>query len=110
MRGVAPLICDVGGTLIRKSWSADNRGSPPSLISTESAALPMESDRQGRAPRGPYFFFFLVAFFLATASPPSRGFHPIAHRRLLGMLETWQNSVKIKKQYLVAWSKLSPQM
>jgi len=30
----------------------------------------MESDRQGRAPRGLYFFFFLVAFFFATASPP----------------------------------------
>jgi hypothetical protein len=30
----------------------------------------MESDRQGRAPREPYFFFFLVAFFFANASPP----------------------------------------
>jgi hypothetical protein len=44
------------------------RGAAP-LISI-NAALPMESDRQGRAPRGPYFFFFLVAFFFATASPP----------------------------------------
>jgi hypothetical protein len=44
----------------------------------------MESDRQGRAPRGPYFFFFLVAFFFANASPPLD--ERIKFAFLLGML------------------------
>ncbi len=70
----------------------------------------MESDRQGRAPRGPYFFFFLVAFFLATASPPSVGSLQLRIAHLLGMLERWLNSVKVKNQYLGAWSSLSPKM
>ena len=73
------------------------RGVAP-LIDGNSAALPTESDRQGRAPRGTYFFFFLVAFFLATASPPSVG--PLELRFLLGMLVRWPNSVKTKIQYL----------
>jgi len=54
------------------------------LLSLHSAALPMESDRQGRAPRGPYFFFFFVAFFFATASPPFA--ETIEPAFLLGML------------------------
>jgi hypothetical protein len=58
----------------------------------------MESDRQGRAPRGPYFFFFLVAFFFANASPPFA--EPIDWRVSLGMLVRWQKSVKTKSQYL----------
>ena len=45
----------------------------------------MESDRQGRAPRGPYFFFFLVAFFFANASPPFDATIKIAF--LHGMLD-----------------------
>jgi hypothetical protein len=44
----------------------------------------MASDRQGLAPRGPYFFFFLVAFFFANASPPLDEMIQIAC--LLGML------------------------
>src|SRR4029077_2724587 len=77
------------------------RGVAP-LIGIESAALPMKFDRQGRAPRGPYFFFFLVAFFLATVSPPSVGFPRLRIAYLLGMLERSRNSVKIKKQHLGA--------
>jgi len=60
----------------------------------------MESDRQGRAPRGPYFFFFLVAFFLATASPPSRGFHPIAHRQSARHARDVAKFCQDQKQYL----------
>jgi len=74
MRGVAPLIYKHPGAL-------GSAGRPLIYeVAIESAALPMESDRQGRAPRGPYFFFFLVAFFLATVSPPSVGIPPIANR------------------------------
>jgi hypothetical protein len=71
-------------------------------------ALPMESDRQGRAPGGPYFFFFLVAFFLATASPPSDGL--IKFLPLLGMLVRWPISVKAKIPYLGVRAGFAPKM
>jgi hypothetical protein len=73
MRGVAPLMYysrgswHRGASIIVRIEDAESGVAPLIVINT---ALPMESDRQGRAPRGPYFFFFLVAFFLATASPP----------------------------------------
>ena len=67
----------------------------------------MESDRQGRAPRGPYFFFFLVAFFFANASPPF-GTGRIVF--LLGMLVRRQKSVKAKSQYLGVSEQSAPKM
>ena len=66
----------------------------------------MESDRQGRAPRGPYFFFFLVAFFFANASPPFAELDSY----LLGMLVRWPKSVKAKSQYLGVPSDSAPKM
>ena len=59
---------------------------------------------------GPYFFFFLVAFFLATASPPSIGSFELRTAHLLGMLERWPNSVKMKMLYLGVRSRFSPKM
>lgn len=70
MRGVAPLI-------YTDSTALSLRGDP-----RISRVSPSCSDR-AECRVGPYFFFFLVAFFLATASPPSIGVFEIP---LIGML------------------------
>jgi hypothetical protein len=56
---------------------------------------------------GPYFFFFLVAFFLATASPPSIGVLEIP---LLGMLVRRPKSVKSKIPYIGVAEAPAPQI
>ncbi len=82
------------------------RGVAP-LMYTDSTALPLRGDRQGRVPHGPYFFFFLVAFFLATASPPFVG---VLEMPLLGMLVRRPNSVKIKIPYIGVAEAPAPQI